>query len=266
MTNDGMSDDRSKVAACHGSRWLRVLTFYVIAVACAAASRFLWHTNDVTSKWPSLGAMHWHLISGIGPSIGAIVVWATFHPRRIKSFGGTNPPIAWAMLAVPAVAMGLMGIPNPYALDVHWFGFYCGIWIVVYAVLEETGWRGYLQDEFRDLTPLRRYLVVALFWYPWHFTFLQHHSFANEVAIIGFIALASIGIGFVADRTNSIVAAACFHSTANILGLTAYFTVFVPSTTARLMIVGICVAVWVVMLRIWRTRTLPRDQQPAGSD
>ena len=90
--------------------------------------------------------MHWHLLSGLGPFVGAIVVWGMFRPPRRKSFGGTYPALAWAMLVVPAVTMGLIGIANPYALGPHLFGCYVSLWIAAYSVLEEAG---YVPRPFR---------------------------------------------------------------------------------------------------------------------
>ena len=245
---------KRQTTAALSKRWLRVFVYYAVALGLAAASRFVWHTNDVSAGWPSLAAMHLHLLSGLGPFVGALLVWAAFRPPCQKSLGGSYPALAWAMAVVPAVTMGLIGVANPYAINPHLFGFYLGLWIVAYAVLEETGWRGYLQDEFGDVGRPLRYVIVGLFWYPWHFTFLQGHTFGTEALILGMLVAASIGIGLVADRTGSILAAAAFHTVANVLGLTAYFAVFIPSPSERWTIVGICIAVWVPMLRVWRVR------------
>ena len=208
-----------------------------------AASRFVWHVNDVSAGWPSFAAMHLHLLSGVGPFAGALLVWAVFRPPRQKSFGGSYPALAWAMIMVPAVTMSLFGVNTPYAINPRQFGSYLGMWVAAYAVLEETGWRGYLQDEFGDLRPTLRYVIVGLFWYPWHFTFLQGPTFGTETLIVGMLVAASVGNGLIADWTGSILAAAAFHSVASILGLTAYFGVFIPSSSERWTIVGICVAV-----------------------
>lgn len=122
-----------------------MLIYYTLALGWAAAARFAWHTNDASAQWLRLGALHWHLVSGLGLFLGAAVVWATFRrPRRLR-LGGTGPPLAWAMALVPAGTLALLGMRNPYGIEAHLFGFYIGLWIMAYAVLEETGWRGYLQ-------------------------------------------------------------------------------------------------------------------------
>ena len=75
------------------------------------------------------------------------------------------------MLAVPAAVMGVLGIDNPFSVDPHLFGIHMGVWIALYAILEETGLRGYLQGEFRNRSPLIRYVIVGLFWYAWHLSY-----------------------------------------------------------------------------------------------
>jgi membrane protease YdiL (CAAX protease family) len=129
-----------------------------------------------------------------------------------------------------------------------------GVWIALYAILEETGWRGYLQGEFANRAPLVRYTITGAFWYAWHLSYLGGHTAIDEIVSLLFIIVASIGIGFVADRTRSIFAAASFHVIGNIMGVTVDFKTLVPSTNTRLLIILICVAVWLVMLRLWRMR------------
>ena len=73
--------------------------------------------------------------------------------------------------------------------------------------------------------------------------------FRNPLVLI--LVAASIGIGFVADRTRSIFAAASFHVLGNIMGTTTDFTTLIPSQHARWMIVLICVVAWLIMLRLW---------------
>ena len=239
-----------------GVKWLRIAVYYVIAIACSALTRVVWHVGDL-SDGHSMLAMYWHLLSGVGPFIGAVTVWLLFRPERVNSFGGSWPVMAWAMLAVPAVVMGVMGVSNTMGVEPHLLGLHMGTWIGLYAILEETGWRGYLQGEFRSWPAVARYATVGLFWYAWHLTFLQQTTIGNEMLTVGFIVMASVGIGFVADRTGSILAAAAFHIAGNIIGLTSDFRTLMPDPSQRLWIVGICFVLWLIMLRVWRVRRPP---------
>lgn len=240
----------------HGGKCLRIAVYYAIAIGCSALTRVVWHVGDL-SDGHSMRTMYWHLLGGVGPFIGAVVVWLVFRTARVNSFGGSWPAMAWAMLAVPAAVMGILGVPNTMGANPHLLGMHMGTWIGLYAILEETGWRGYLQGEFKSWPALARYALVGLFWYAWHLTFLQRTTLGNEMLTIGFIVLASVGIGFVADRTGSILAAAAFHIAGNIMGLTSDFRTVMPDPSQRLWIVGICFVLWLIMLRVWRVRRPP---------
>lgn len=235
-------------------KWRRITTYYLIAIAVSALARLYWHTGDPTPAEHGPFAMYMHWIAGAGPALGAVAVWFLYRYRSRLSLGGTNAALAWGMVAVPALAMGGMGIPNAFGVEPHLFGVHMGVWIAVYALLEEVGWRGYLQDEFRDQQAILKYAVVGLFWYAWHLSWLNHNPISSEVATILLIVLASIGIGFVADRTGSVLAASSFHTIGDIMWLTTDFRTIIPSTQTRTVIVIACVAIWLIILRIWRSR------------
>ena len=236
-------------------RWIRITIYYAIAIGFSLLARLYWRTSDIADARLGPWGLYLHLFSGVGPFIGACVIWAVFRPERRMSFGGTFLPMGVAMLAVPAVVLRVMGIANGFAVNAHMFGIQMGVWIALYAVLEETGWRGYLQGEFIDRPALLRYAIVGIFWYAWHLTYLLgHNSLGTEITNLAFIVLASIGIGFVADRTHSIFAAAAFHVIGNVLLTSAEFRVFIPAINTRMTMMLICVVAWLAMLRLWRMR------------
>jgi membrane protease YdiL (CAAX protease family) len=246
-------------------KWLRIGIYYAIAMGVSFLARFYWHSGDRAD--PSNGALSlwWHLVSALGPFAGALLIWTLYRPAPRISFGGTWPAMGAAMLAVPMIVMAVLGVDNGFAMEPHLFGAYLGIWIATYALLEETGWRGYLQQEFRDRHALLRYSIVGLFWYAWHFSFLGGGALASEAANLLFIVLASIGIGFVADRTGSILAAASFHVIGNVLITTSEFKTIIPSSQDRLLIVLTCVVIWLLMLRLWRMRDLRHPSRRSPS-
>ena len=40
--------------------------------------------------------------------------------------------------------------------------------------MEEFGWRGYLQNEFSYLKPIKKYFLIGFIWYLWHLSFLTN--------------------------------------------------------------------------------------------
>lgn len=235
-------------------RWIRIALYCAIAFGLSWLARVQLQTSTVTDPKLGLAAMYWHLFGGVGPFLGAVAVWAAFRPERPITFTGSSPAFASVMLVVPAAVLGAIGIDNRFAVEPHLFGAHMGLLIVAYALLEETGWRGYLQSEFRHRPPLLRYVVVGLFWYAWHFSYVDGGPLLGEIVNLVVLVLAAVGIGFVADRTRSIFAAASFHAAGNILAMSAEFKALIPQTGTRAMIAGACVLIWLVIMRLWRIR------------
>lgn len=236
-------------------RWIRIALFYAVAIGFSFLARVIWRTSDVADARLGTWGLYRHLFSGVGPFAGAWLIWLVFSPGRRISYGGTFLPMGVAMLAVPALVLGVMGVKNGLAVDPHVFGVQMGVWIAIYAVLEETGWRGYLQDEFHHWPVLLRYVAVGVLWYAWHLTYLLgRNPLGTEITNLVFIVIASVGIGFVADRTRSIFAAAAFHVIGNVLLTSAEFRSFIPAANTRVTMVLICVAIWLIMLRLWGIR------------
>lgn len=245
-------------------RWTRVAIYYFFALAVSFCVRVYGHETNPASPSTSAWGLYWHLVGGIGPAIGAAVVMLFFGYRSAMSLGGTEPRLGLLMIATPAVVMGGIGLPNPFSVEPHLFGVHIGILITLYAILEELGWRGYLQDEFKARTRILRYAIVGVFWYVWHLSFLKETTFVNEAVGLAILIAASIGIGFVADRTRSVLAAAAFHVIGNILGLTTDFRTLVPEGRFRLLIIAVCVVSWLLILRLWRVRDNRRQRIVGG--
>ncbi|MCI4589294.1 CPBP family intramembrane metalloprotease [Sphingobium sp. BYY-5] len=233
-------------------RWTRIGIYYLVAIGISALARYYWHTDQATSVEAGAWAMYLHLVAGAGPALGAMLVWLLFRYRSRFSLGGTNLPLALVMVAVPAIVMAIRGIPNDFGIEPHLFGVHMGLWIMFYALLEEIGWRGYLQDELGGLSAPVKYSMVGLFWYAWHLSWLGGNPLSSELATLFFMILASAGIGFVADRTRSVLAATAFHILGNIMGLTTDFKRIIPDDHHRIMICIVCVVAWLVILRVWR--------------
>ena len=243
-------------------RWGRIGLYYLIALAGSYIYRVHWQFLP----WPRTGDTAWSLwrglLQGFGPLLGALLVVALFRPVRLLGLFGPYRSIVAGLAIWVVGVMALVGVSNPFGIGEHLFGAIAGLNIIIYGVFEETGWRGYLQGELSGWSSLLRYSVVGVFWYAWHLTYLDHHRFADELFTLGMLVAASIGIGLVADRTQSILAAACCHILGNILGLSAELKALVPSDHRQLMATAcaIGVALMIIMVRVQRNgRTLSAD-------
>jgi membrane protease YdiL (CAAX protease family) len=230
-------------------RWIRIAIYFAIALSSSILFRLNYIGGYGTLKLPGVLAVYKSLLEGAGPFLGALIVMRISGRKSNISFLGNPGRKSLLMLAVPVLLFFIIGVNNDRHINVHFYGLNMGIWIALYGVLEETGWRGYLQDELKDYPPLVKYSIVGVIWYAWHLTFLGHTTVLNELVILVILVLASYGIGLIADRTRSILAAACFHILGNILGLSTELQEAVPAKT-RIWIVIACAVCWWALLRI----------------
>jgi len=230
----------------------RIFLFVIISLSTSVLFRYdifnvykNWNPNPIMNIYKTL-------IEALGPFIGGLLITSIFNVKRSITFKGNLNQKSLLMLAVPIIGFGIFGIQNSM-MNKHIYGIIIGFWIVTYGILEETGWRGYLQDELSHLKPLMKYTVVGLIWYFWHLTFLRKTTLVNEVLIAFVLILSSIGIGYVTDKTKSIFVAACFHIIGNILAFSSLFSNVLPLNT-RIILVSIFIMIWMVLLR---KKTLP---------
>jgi membrane protease YdiL (CAAX protease family) len=85
---------------------------------------------------------------------------------------------------------------------------------ILYGFFEEFGWRGYLHSELSNLRRVYKYIIVSVLWYIWHldFGFDISHALSYLYVLAG-----SIGIGYVADKSKSLILPALFHAFFNII-------------------------------------------------
>ena len=116
-----------------------------------------------------------------------------------------------------------------------------------YAVGEELGWRGFLQDALRPLAPGVRFALIGVLWGAWHFTTFIHGTPGAVCARLSLmLALwvgGSWGLGLLADRTASVLVTAAVHLVFN------YLTLFPGRTCLAVLVPSL--GAWVVLLHRW---------------
>lgn len=234
---------------------MRILLFYGIAIVVSNLFRFdLFELNTRLGSWSGLGYLIIrNLVEGSGVFIGALVgLHALKQVRSVEvTFWGSSRRAVLLMALVPFVLITMIGVRNSFGINVHLFGAVATLAVLVYCVMEEYGWRGYLQQELSGLQQLTKYLVISVLWYLWHLPFLENPSVLANVLFLGTLVLGSWGIGQVAVLTRSIGASACVHFVVNI----TFFNVFFHKAFDPLMlgvVIGCCVVAWVFILKKWK--------------
>jgi membrane protease YdiL (CAAX protease family) len=195
------------------------------------------------------------VLEGSGVFLGALFGLYLLKKARplTISFWGTSQRFVLLMALVPFVLITMIGLRNKFGVNEHLFGSVATIAVLIYCVMEEYGWRGYLQQELSGLEQLTKYLTIGLLWYLWHLPFLENPSVLANVLFLGTLVLGSWGIGQVAVLTRSIGASACIHFVVNI----TFFNVFFHKAFDPMMlgvVIAVCIGSWVVILKRWKAK------------
>ncbi len=247
---NNMKDEMKK----NNISWKRVVVFFIIATLISNIFRFdIFEFKSELEKLPSwIFIFTTFLLEGSGVLIGALIIIPFLKKERKTeiSLFGTSKSKSIIMAIIPIIILTIIGVTNDFGMENHFYGFVAASGTFLYCIMEEYGWRGYLQEELKILKPWGKYLIIGFIWYLWHLTFLTKASVGNNLFFLGMMVLGSWGIGQVAESTKSIIASACFHMIIQIMMLNALIKNGIDGTE-KIVILGVSVAIWFVIIKKW---------------
>jgi uncharacterized protein len=199
--------------------WGEVAVFFIIATAVTAPFRLGWFDPAAYVTLPFGMNLLFKVLRGIGPAVGFIVMRYVIHSRvpRTTSFWGVNWKASLIAILVFPAGLTILGVENNAGLPPAAYGFLGGMTFVLYAIGEEYGWRGYLQQALSPLKLPVRILAIAAIWYLWHLNFLNPNiSLTSHLIQFGSLVLGSWGLLKITESTHSILFAAAIHLTFNL--------------------------------------------------
>jgi len=181
-----------------------IIVFYVIAVSL----RYLTDRTGLLSGLDSVFLII--LLKGAGPAIGALVAVKMFHIKFSMSFKGNYANLIIPLSIYWLIPIVLIGVVSYFTKGTFPI---IGIFsILIYGLLEEIGWRGFLQPQLASLPKFVGILVITVLWFVWHLNF---DLTVSNLIFFCILLLGSWGIGLVANHTKSLLAVAAFHSLNN---------------------------------------------------
>jgi uncharacterized protein len=245
----------NKIATNQKISATRLLVFLIIAFVVSNIFRFnIFHLNEIlesNSEWSYL--ILEGVLEGSGIFLAGLLGLFLLKKQRAVdiSFFGTSKFKSLLMASIPAVLLIVIGVQNKYGINPHLFGIIATIGSFIYCIMEEYGWRGYLQEEFKFLKPLLKFLLIGVIWYTWHLSFLTEATLMQNLFFLGMLILGSWGIGKIAELTNSILACSCIHLIVNIFMYNHFFN-NAFSETSKLIILVVSISLWIVILVKWK--------------
>jgi membrane protease YdiL (CAAX protease family) len=198
--------------------WKSVAAYY--AIACLWSWPFFWRRDilqvpDAPITSLSKLLIHWGLMWG--PGIAALVCLVAFRRshRRIITLGGNSWTRSILFYAAPFLLLAAFRAHTLYGYALP--ALVAAFPMFVSILGEELGWRGFLQDALRPLSPVKRFVLIGVLWEFWHFTTRTTHGWsARRIAVTLLISysaviLLSFIIGYAAERSRSVIVAVSLH-------------------------------------------------------
>tara|TARA_B100000768_G_C11248611_1_gene362971 strand:- start:7 stop:774 length:768 start_codon:yes stop_codon:yes gene_type:complete len=234
--------------------WKRILIFFIIATAISNIFRFdVFEIISELEKLPTwIFILTAPLLGGSGVIIGALITISFLKKQRKTeiSLFGTSKSKSLIMAVIPIIIVTIVGVKNDFEMDAYLYGFIAITGSLLYCIMEEYGWRGYLQEELKSLKPWRKYLAIGFIWYLWHLTFLTNATVGDNLFFLAMIIFGSWGIGQVAESTKSIIASACFHLIIQIMMFNGLIKNGIDGSE-KLLILGVSVVLLYVVVKKW---------------
>lgn len=194
---------------------MRILLFFVIATLSSYFFRldFFKIRPDLKISFTIENAFFAIFLEGFGIFVAAVLAIYLLKLKRKTtiSFFGTSRTKSILICILPLTLVCLIGIQNTSDLNAHWYGFIAITSTLVYCIMEEYGWRGYLQEELKSLKPWYQYVIIGFMWHVWHLNFIRDTGVLNNLIFLVAMIAASWGIDQVATATKSILACASYH-------------------------------------------------------
>ncbi|MEP6810846.1 MAG: CPBP family glutamic-type intramembrane protease [Chthoniobacterales bacterium] len=247
-----MENPRDPAPAPRTVPWGEVALFFVVATAVSAPFRLGWVDWREQIALPYGLSIFFRVCRGMGPAVGYLVMYHVVKskvPRPFTFFGNSAAASVAAASVIPA-GLALGGLANE--ISPHYAGFLTGISLTLYALGEEYGWRGYLQQALEPLRLPLRIFVIATLWYLWHLNFLiPGISIPAHLIHYGGLLLGSWGLLKISKVTGAILFAAAVHLSFNL-----FFDVN-ASMGVKLSVLAACGLIWTALILSSR---MPRSQ------
>ncbi len=228
-------------------KWKEIAIFYLIAVCVSAPFRLGLVKMETLISLPNGLNAFYSVLKALGPILGFLVMFYVIRVKtfRNNSFYGTSKIVSILAILVIPTMMTILGVQNKSNLNIHYYGFIYSTAYCFYALFEEYGWRGYLQEAVQQLKLIEKIGIISVLWFTWHFNFLLPEMTLKQHALhFLFIILGTFGLIKITNKTKSILFATAVHLSFNLL------TDVNGEFNKRLIVLSTAIVVWIILLNV----------------
>ena len=175
---------------------------------------------------------------GIALLVTAIIGYKYFKTKRETTLLGNNRIKSIIFPTIILVAYSVVGISNKYGINEHLWSLFFVSMTLVYDIMEESFWRGYLNDFIKPKYLAIKYIITGILWSLWHLLIFENfNQWGGFLVFLLLSIVISFIIGYATTKTNSILVAASIH--ALLISKNLYVTI-------------ICFVIWGIIILTWK--------------
>ncbi|MCL1656309.1 CPBP family intramembrane metalloprotease [Elizabethkingia sp. HX XZB] len=193
--------------------WLRILLFYGLILIATYSSRKL--PNLLTLLLGQFTDIHfpWNYNHGIAILIISFLFYKFSGVKQEITLLGSNKLKSLAFPVILLIGYTVYGISNENGINKHLWAFIFCIFTLVYDIMEEYTWRGYLIESLGKINLIIKAVVSGIFWAIWHLLiFGDFKQYGGFGVFLIFCIVFSIILTFSASKSKAILVPATIHA------------------------------------------------------
>ncbi|AWH87016.1 CPBP family intramembrane metalloprotease [Flavobacterium album] len=227
------------------TNWLKILAFYGIILTGTYFARKLPNVFSLVMSEITDVSFPFNYNHGLVTLAVALLFYAFDRQKQEITLLGDNKVKSLLFPAVLFICYSVYGINNSQGIDNHlWAAMFCGF-ALVYNIMEEYAWRGYLIESQSKMNYVFKSLLSGVLWAIWHLLIFENfNQYGGFWIFLVFCIIFSFLLTFAVIRTNSILAAAAIHA-------------FIIQTN---IVALICFVIFILLLVTWNKK-IPKERK-----
>lgn len=144
--------------------WKYINLFLILAIGISAPIHLGYIDNTYKAFSNDWIISDWvYLIAGFGPfAAGLIVLLLDKSVSNQITIWGNEKMKNILIALLPVFSFSIIGLENSSNVNIHYYGFIYASINIIYAFLEEFGWRRYLQNALEGINKNWKYILIGI--------------------------------------------------------------------------------------------------------
>jgi len=225
------------------TNWVKILAFYGIILIGTYFARKLPNVFSLVMAQITDVSFSFNYNHGLVTLTVALLFYTFGRQGQTITLLGNNKMKSLLFPAVLFTCYSVYGIDNSQGIDKHLWAFMFCLFALVYNIMEEYAWRGYLIESQDKINYVFKSLISGILWAIWHLLiFKDFDQYGGFWIFLAFCIIFSFILTFAVTRTKSILVAAAIHA-------------FIIQTNIAALI---CFVIFILLLVTWNKKIMKK--------